>query len=396
MVHFARLARFGAALAAVALAATGCADDGTTDIATSPTPTIPELALEEVVTGLDVPVSLATAPGDDRLFVLERYAGTIRIVDDGVLVDEPFLDLHDRLVANGEDPPSEIFERGLLGLAFHPDYATNGRFFVYYADLTGRPELVEYRVSADPDHADPDSAVVLRQFEQSPLHYGGTLLFGPDHALWLSIGDGEEASAAADRADVRGSLLRFDVSIPGQAVAADGNPFLGDHPGADEVWASGLRNPWRFSIDAETGLLYVGDVGYITAEEVSVVPLAEPGADFGWPRFEATKCSDPSDCDPAGTVVPVVRLVRSVDACAVIGGVVYRGTAIPELQGAYLYSDFCYDWLRTFRYEGGEAAGDQELLDEVGKITSIGTDADGEVLLVEQTTGTVLRLVPTG
>lgn len=418
-MHSTRFARSASTFLAAALVVAACAksSDETAGAGETDFP----VAMEEVATGLDTPVAVATAPGDDRLYVLERYAGTIRIIDDGTLLDEPFLDLRDRLVARGEDPRPEIFERGLLGLAFHPDYERNGRFFVYYADLTGVPELVEYRMSDDPSRADPDSAVVLRTFSQSPIHYGGTLVFGPDGALWLSIGDGDDSSIAPDVSNVRGSLLRFDVSTPGEAVGAPGNPYLGDHPGADEVWASGLRNPWRFSIDAEDGLLYVADVGFITREEINVVPLDEPGLDFGWPTFEGTACGDeikqpedrddaddetettvaetttstePFDCDPTGTVVPVIEKTRSVDACAVIGGHVYRGSALPELAGYFLYSDFCFQYLRAFRYEDGQAVDDHKLFGGLGRITSIALDHDGEVLLVEQDTGRILRVVP--
>lgn len=402
------------ALVGTALLAAACGDDGpaatatttsappgTTTASTTTTavpttfPAVPPVALETVVTGLDAPVAVVAPPGDDRLFVLERFAGTVRIVREGALLPEPFLDVRDRLVAHGEDEPAELGERGLLGLAFHPDYATNGRFFVYWAGLTGIPELVEYRVSADDaDRADPASAVVLHEFDQSRKHFGGTLLFAPDGALWLSIGDGLRARQAQDLTSLRGKLLRFDVTTPGEAVPAEGNPYLGAHLGADEIWASGLRNPWRFTIDAETGLLYVADVGARDDEEISVVPADEPGLDLGWPVFEAGRCADPARCDDEGLVAPVVELSHADGACAVIGGVVYRGAAIPALQGAYLYTDYCDDTLRSFRFVDGEVVDEQELLTRLGGITSFGTDADGEVYLVDQATATLFRLVP--
>jgi glucose/arabinose dehydrogenase len=398
-----------AIVAAGVLLAAACsgddrASDATTTTATAtsttttaaPPPGVPAVALEEVVTDLQAPVGLVSPPGDDRLFVLERFAGTIRVIEDGQLADEPFLDLRDRLVANGEDEPEEMAERGLLSLAFHPDYAANGRFFVYYADLSGHPELLEYRASDDPARADPGSAVVLHEYSDSRMHFGGSLGFAPDGALWLSIGDGLRSVAATDTANVRGSILRYDVSTPGQAVAAAGNPYLGDDPGADEVWAKGLRNPWRVALDAESGLAFVADVGATTAEEISVVPLDAAGLDFGWPAFEAGVCSEPPDCDATGTVEPAVELLRDDGVCAVIGGVVYRGTAIPELDGAYLYTDYCAGFLRSFRFVDGEVVDEHELLTDIGSIAAFGTDAAGEVYLVEQPTGTVYKIVPAG
>ena len=367
----------------------------TTSTTTTP-PGVPAVALSEVATGLQAPVALVSAPGDDRLFVLERFAGTIRTIEGGQVSEEPFLDVRDRLVANGEDEPEEMAERGLLSLAFHPDYATNGRFFVYYADLTGHPELVEYQVSDDPERADPDSAVVLQAYSESRMHYGGSLTFAPDGTLWLSIGDGLRSVNATDTASLRGSILRYDVSTPGEAVPAAGNPYLGDDPGADEVWAKGLRNPWRVALDAESGLAFVADVGATTAEEINVVPLDGAGLDFGWPTFEANVCSEPPDCDATGTIEPAVELLRDEGVCAVIGGVVYRGTAIPELQGAYLYTDYCAGFLRSFRFVDGEVTDEHELLTDIGNIATFGTDADGEVYVVEQPTGSIYALVPAG
>jgi len=409
MVHIRRVTL---AMLVGLLVVAGCGDDGDSDAgptdetSTSTTagsdttttsttvPGRPELALEEVVAGLEAPVGLVSPPGDDRLFVLERFAGTIRIVEGGQVADEPFLDVRDRLVANGEDEPEEMAERGLLSLAFHPDYATNGRFFVYYADLSGQPVLLEYRVSDDPAVADPDSAVVLHEYSPSRMHFGGSLGFAPDGALWLSIGDGLRSVAATDVENVRGSILRYDVSTPGQAVPAAGNPYLGDAAGADEVWAKGLRNPWRVAIDAESGLAFVADVGATTAEEISVVPVDEGGLDFGWPTFEADVCSEPPDCDVTGTVEPAITLLRDEGVCAVIGGVVYRGAAIPELDGAYLYTDYCAGFLRSFRFVDGEVTDEQEWLTEIGNMATFGTDAEGEVYLVEQPTGTIYRIVP--
>jgi glucose/arabinose dehydrogenase len=357
----------------------------------------PRLALEVFATGVRAPSALASPPGDDRLFVTERIHGQIRIIEEGVVRPEPFLDIGQRLEPTGDEKTQED---GLLALAFHPDYAENGRFFVYLVNRSGIGELLEYRVSDDPDRADPDSGVVLREYGPARMHHGGSLFVGPDGALWFGIGDGgpgQQPPPARDITNPRGALHRFDVSTPGAATGAEGNPYLGDQEGVDEMWAYGTRNPWRASIDAETGLLYVADVGAAHVEEINVVPMDEAGLDYGWPILEGTRCVEQGCDPPSGSVTPALEIERAEDpagVCAVIGGHVYRGSAIPELQGAYLYSDLCGGFLRSFRYEDGAATEQLEWFDDIGKTNSMGVDTDGEFYVLDAPTGSVLKLVP--
>jgi glucose/arabinose dehydrogenase len=348
--------------------------------------------LRPVADGFKQPTAIAAAPGDDRLFVLERTEGTIRIIQDGELLDEPFLDVSDRLEANGPGDERGSGERGLLALVFHPDYATNGRLFVYYADLSGVSDLVEYHVSADPNRVDPDSAVVLRQFGPSRDHYGGTLTFAPDGSLWFSIGDGHERRKAPNPEEPRGKIYRFDVSTPGELAPAAGNPYAGDVAGLDDVWAVGFRNPWRMSLDPESGMVYIGDVGEADVEEIDVQPMDAGGLDYGWPVVEGSQCWNADTCDPSGTVPPVIELQHADGNCAVIGGVVYRGDAIPELDGTYFYSDYCGQFLRSFRFDDGEATDQHEWFSDLGVVTSVVLGSDGELYM---TAGNqVLELVP--
>lgn len=373
----------------------GCGSDSPTD--TDPPNGAPppngEVALTEVAAGFDRPTGLASVSGDARLFVTEQ-SGRIRIIEGGEIRDPPFLDLSDQTT-------TEV-ERGLLGLAFHPDYASNGRFFVNHTDLQGQTRIVEYRVSADdPNVADPTSAALLRMIEQpAPNHNGGDLEFGPDGMLYVSTGDGgganDEHGNGQDVTTLLGGLLRLDVSAPGEARIPPDNPFA-DSPeeGAEELWAWGLRNPWRISFDHESDLLYIADVGQNRWEEVNVVPADAPGLNYGWPIMEGPECLNPGCAPPDDLVDPVVSY--SIDGsgpCAIIGGGVYGAGRIPDAEGHYFYSDFCAGFLRSFRFEGGEAVDETEWDVDVGdQVSSMGRDAEGEIYLLTRG-GQVLRLDP--
>lgn len=340
---------------------------------------------------------MATPPGDDRLFVLEVRKGTIRVVDDGEVLDDPFIDISERLAENGQGEERGRQERGLLSMVFHPDYAENGRFFLWYADESGIGELAEYQVSDDPNRADAASLVVLREFEVARDHFGGELLFGPDGYLWLSIGDGGRRKNAQKLDIPRGAILRFDVSTPGVAEPAPDNPFIGVEDAAKDMWAIGLRNPWRISIDEPTGLLYVGDVGLDTIEEVNVQPYDEPGIDYGWPTAEGSACftlDEPVECDTTGMVPPVIEMPHD-DVCSVIGGSVYRGAAIPEIVGMYFYSDFCGGFLRSFVFADGAVTDELQWFDSMGPVSSFAVDNDGE-LYITSTDGRLRKLVAAG
>lgn len=368
--------------------ATGC---GSGTAAPGPDPTPTGLAVEVVAEGLSNPLHLTSPPDDPRLFVVEQ-PGRIRIIADGRLLEEPFLDLTDRVRSGGE--------RGLLGLAFHPEYASNGRFFVNYTDENGDTRIEEYRVSQDPDRADPTAARLLLKVEQPfANHNGGLVVFGPDGMLYVGLGDGGGAGDpegnGQDTDTLLGSLLRLEVDGAEPYTIPPDNPLADDPAGRPELWAWGLRNPWRFSFDAAEGMLYVADVGQNRYEEVNAVPAAAAGLDYGWNIMEGRHCFAEPDCDPTGLVLPVLEYEHP-EGCSVTGGHVYRGGALPEVVGHYLYSDFCGGWLRSFRLEDGEAVERREWeVGDLGQVLSFGEDADRELYILSAN-GRVYRLVAGG
>jgi glucose/arabinose dehydrogenase len=347
--------------------------------------------LQEVVTGLSAPLYLTAPPGDPRLFIVEK-TGAIRIVKDGLLLPEAFLDLSSE-VSNGG-------EQGLLGLAFYPDYATTRRFIVHYTDVAGNTVLSRFQTSDDPDRADPASGqIILTQVQPFSNHNGGQILFGPDGFLYLGLGDGgsggDPDNRGQDLSDLLGSILRIDVrNGEPYAIPAD-NPFA--QSAAPEIWSYGLRNPWRFSFDRATGDLYIADVGQNQWEEINVAPPSEGagrGANYGWSIMEGSHCFRESGCDRAGLTLPALEYDHS-EGCSVTGGYVYRGSAVPALQGHYFYGDYCQGWVRSFRYSDGSVTFPTSWpsLAPGGPILSFGEDAAGELYVLEQG-GRVLRMVP--
>jgi glucose/arabinose dehydrogenase len=290
-------------------------------------------------------------------------------------------------------------EQGLLGLAFHPDYAVNGRFFVHYTDRSGATTLAEYRVSDDdPDKADRESGrILLTQGQPAGNHNGGMIEFGPDGYLYMGLGDGGGANDrygnGQDPTTLLGTILRLDVDGGEPYAIPPNNPFVDGEAGAREVWAYGLRNPWRFSIDG--GSIYVGDVGQADWEEIDVAPIDAAGLNYGWPVMEGQVCFQSGDCDEAGLTLPALVYDHG-EGCSVTGGHVYRGTAIPELTGHYFYADWCGGWIRSFLYSDGqvtEVADWSDDLGRVGSIVSFGRDASGELYVVVDE-GIVYRMVP--
>jgi glucose/arabinose dehydrogenase len=339
--------------------------------------------------GYATPVFVAAPPGDPRLFVVEK-PGRIRVIG-GAAEDDVFLDIRS---LTDEDN----LEQGLLGMAFHPSFADNGRLFVHYTDRSGTSTVAEYQVSADdPDRADPDSGrIVLTQSQPRGNHNGGMLAFGPDGYLFVSLGDGggaDDGFGNGQRADtLLGTLLRIDVDGGDPYAIPPGNPFVAGG-GAPEVWAFGLRNPWRFSID--DGLLYIGDVGQRDWEEVDVAPVDTAGLNYGWSVLEGEACFRTAGCDTTGFTMPVVVYPHS-DGCSVTGGYVYRGAAIPEMDGQYFYGDWCGGWVRSFRYSAGTATDHTDWTDSfgrLGQIVSFGLDGFGELHVVVQD-GTIHKIVP--
>jgi len=368
-----------------------------TSTSTSPTtstttalPPLLGLGLDVIVEGLDTPVFLTSPPGDDRLFVVEKPGRIVVLGGDGT-EDRVFLDLS---VLTSEDH----MEQGLLGMAFHPAYGENGRFFVHYTDRSGTSTLAEYRVSSDdPDRADQKSGkVLLTQGQPAGNHNGGMVAFGPDGYLYLALGDGGGANdryGNGQRTDtLLGSILRLDVDGGDPYAIPPDNPFA-DGGGAVEVWAYGLRNPWRFSIDR--GLLYIGDVGQQEWEEIDVASIDAAGLNYGWPILEGDVCFQSEACDTTGLVMPVASYGHG-EGCSVTGGYVYRGPAIPELDGHYFYGDWCGGWVQSFLYDGGEAVDSVDWTSdfgEIGRIVSFGRDGRGEVYVLTQE-GAILQIVP--
>lgn len=365
----------------------------------SPTPTAPgdpagvRIGLELVVDGLAAPL-FATGAGDGsgRLFVVEQ-GGRIRIVRDGRLVPEPFLDIRDRVRSGGE--------QGLLGLAFHPDFGpAEDRFYVNYTDRAGDTVVAEYRRSADPDRADPASERVLLRIDQPfANHNGGMLAFGPDGRLYVGTGDGGSAGDPLDagqRLDtLLGKLLRIDPE-PGSGgpyrVPSD-NPFVGRAGARGEIWAFGLRNPWRFAFDRRTGQLWIADVGQGRYEEVNRAPDGlGRGANYGWARMEGRHCYPSGEgCARPGFVLPVAEYDHSL-GCSVTGGYVYRGTRFPSLVGVYLFGDYCSGRLWGVA-SGGPDEQEPVLLAETGRtISSFGEDDAGELYLTDLAAGSLWRI----
>jgi glucose/arabinose dehydrogenase len=381
------------ALALPASLSAACGDDGSNPSA-PPVGTVP-VGLQDVASGLSVPLYLTAPAGDPtRLFIVEK-GGAIRVVKDGALLPTPFLDLTGRVSTGGE--------QGLFGLAFDPAYADNGRFVVHYTDVGGNTVVSLFRVSADDaDRADPASETIVLTAEQPfSNHNGGQILFGPDGMLYIGLGDGGSSGDPGGRGqaltDLLGSILRVDVRTgTGYTIPPD-NPFLGRADAKPEIWSFGLRNPWRFTFDPATGDLYIADVGQNAWEEVDVVPAAAGagrGANFGWNVTEGRHCFAQANCDLTQFTLPVLEYGHG-EGCSITGGYVYRGAAIPALQGHYFYADYCQGWVRSFRLQDGQAVEPQQwpTLAPGGAITSFGQDAAGE-LYVLSAEGRVSRIVP--
>jgi glucose/arabinose dehydrogenase len=340
-----------------------------------------------IAIGLTNPLYVTAPPEDqDRVFVVEQV-GRIRVIRRDTLLTRPFLDLRAHVTVGSE--------QGLLGMAFHPRYAQNGFMYAHYTNLGGDSRVVRYRVTADGDSADPLSGDTLLAVDQlNVFHQGGWLGFGPDGYLYVALGDGA-AGGGRDLSILRGKVLRLDVDAASPYAVPASNPHVGQAGAQPEIWASGLRNPWRVSFDRVTGDFYIGDVGQLDWEEVNVQPAASVGGeDYGWPTLEGSHCFNAPTCDPTGMTLPLHEYGHA-DGCAVIGGYVYRGSAVPELAGRYLFSDLCSARVWSFRYTGAVAADLSEhtaFLSPGTAVTSFGEDARGELYLLTLD-GLVYRVV---
>ena len=340
------------------------------------------LRLATVASGLERPVALIAAPGDPRrrLFIVEQ-PGRIRVLERGALAPKPALDLVGTLARGNE--------QGLLGLAFHPGFATNRKLYVDYTDVGGDTHVVEYQLAADADAIDPATArEVFTTRQPYSNHNGGDLVFGPDGRLWIGLGDGGAAGdphgAGQDDRNLLAKMLRLDVDTPGARPV---------------IVAKGLRNPWRYAFDRATGDLYIGDVGQNLWESVFVVPADHvTGHNFGWSVAEGRHCYDAERCDRGAFTPPVADYAHDV-GCSITGGEVYRGKAIPALDGVYFYADFCTAIIRSFRWAKDGIRDHWEwkpALDPDGtlaQLSSFGVDHDGELYLLSLG-GDVYRLEP--
>lgn len=363
-----------------------------------------------IASGLTRPLWAGAPAGDPRVFIAEK-GGAIRILAGGELLPTPFLDLGGRISAGSE--------QGLLGVAFHPDYARNGHVFVDYTDTNGATVVARYTVSADPNTVDPASRlIVLTQDQPFDNHNGGDLHFGPDGYLYVFLGDGGSANDPACRAQKLGSrlgkILRLDVDSATPYAVPPDNPFVGMAGAYPEIFHYGLRNPWRNSFDRLTGDLYIGDVGQDLREEIDVAPAGSAGLNFGWKMMEGTRCNQTRSClagtpacDDPVLVDPITELLHASGSFAITGGYVYRGCACPSEYGKYFFADYVDFHIRSLRYDVSTGLV-TELTDRTAEldpgaglrirlIASFGEDGFGELLIVDESgagQGEVFKMVP--
>jgi cysteine-rich repeat protein len=385
-------------------------EDGGDICAGIPTRSGEKLDAVLVAGGLSMPLYVIAPPRDpSRIFIVQQ-GGRIRIVQWGQLLSKPFLDLSSKVVASGE--------RGMLSLAFHPDYAHNGIFFVDYTTAVptedGSGQLIsqvsKFHVSADPNVADASSEeTVLRQNQPFVAHNGGLLLFGPDHYLYVFFGDGgvtaRSQNNAQDPSTWLGKVLRIDVDSDTPYAIPPDNPFVGPDGILDEIWLMGLRNPWRGSFDPFTGQLYLGDVGEGSYEEIDIAPPPPQSRNFGWCCYEANhafpSCYDAVNTCAGGDFTPPVLEYPHSDGVSVTGGYVYAGCAMPDLRGTYFYGDYGKAFVRSFRFDGKSVHDEKDWTTDLAEgttrtidyVSSFGTDARGE-LYIADLTGEVFKIVP--
>ena len=356
-----------------------------TQAGVTPTAFVPgniHLTFSRVARGFSDPVFVTTPPADSsRLFVVEQ-TGRIRLIRHGVLQSTPFLDLRAKVSTGGE--------RGLLGLAFHPDYNTNGKFYVDYTDRNGNTVIEQYRRStSNAQRANPTPKLVIRITQPYANHNGGMLAFGPDRYLYVGMGDGGSAGDPQNRAQnvdsLLGKILRLNIDTSKPYTIPPTNPYVG-RAGNDLIWAIGLRNPWRFSFDRATGDLWIGDVGQDRHEEIdrSKAPDAGRGLNYGWRVMEGNACyNPPTGCNTSGKTRPIATYGHDV-GCSVTGGYVYRGSSYPDLKGVYLFGDFCSGRIWGLDAAGANAQTPVQLYDAGANISSWGEDNAGNLYLVDR------------
>ncbi len=352
------------------------------------------IIFSEFASGFERPLYLTNAgDGSERIFVLEQ-TGKIWILKDGIKMQEPFLDLSALVTASANRSYSE---QGLLGLAFHPDYADNGRFFVNYTDRSGRTVVAGYQVSdSDADAAEATSGQLIFQLEQPYAnHNGGHIDFGPDGYLYISLGDGGSANdplgAGQNRRLLLGSIIRIDVDSATPYAIPPDNPFVGDDSALDEIWAYGLRNVWRFSFDRATGDMYLADVGQNLLEEVNFQAADSSGGEnYGWNVWEGSNLFAGGSAE--AHVPPVFEYAHAL-GCSVTGGYVYRGSALPGLEAVYLFGDYCTGRVWGLYRDADLNWQSEELANTGWAISSFGEDEVGEIYILDYA-GAIYRIDP--
>ncbi|MBS1825512.1 MAG: PQQ-dependent sugar dehydrogenase [Acidobacteria bacterium] len=342
-----------------------------------------EIRLAPIATSVDAPTDIQHAPGQPGVLYLVQQNGLIRILRNGAIDPAPFLDIRSKTRADGE--------RGLLGLAFPPSFPQSGRFYVNYTNLTGATIIAMYSAGS------PTETILLQIPQPFANHNGGQLRFGPDGYLYIGMGDGGSAgdpqSNGQNRNALLGKMLRVDVeSEPGRVLVPPTNPFPNTNGTRPEVWALGLRNPWRFSFDRATGDLWIADVGQNAYEEINFQPASSKGGEnYGWNLMEGAHCFRTATCNTQGLTLPVAEYGRN-DGCSITGGFVYRGRSAPGLRGSYIYADYCSGRIWGLERSGTQWVNRLLLLAAGRNITTFGEDETGELYVGDASSDTIFRI----
>ncbi|MBI5665724.1 MAG: PQQ-dependent sugar dehydrogenase [Nitrospirae bacterium] len=378
----------------------GCGSSSGNGSSSSPLNSVrpfPEIAIAVSASGFSQPIHITHAgDGSGRTFIVEK-AGRIKIIKNGAVLQTPFLDISQTVVSAGS-------EQGLFSIAFPPGYAAKGYFYVAYTAPSAVPNgatvVARYRITADPDIADPASGQIIISVDQPfANHNGGQVAFGPDGFLYVSLGDGGSGGDPFNNGQnlsvLLGKLLRLDVeanpAAAGYSTPAS-NPFVNTSGARGEIWAYGLRNPWRFSFDRLTGDLFIGDVGQATIEEIDFQTSASKGGEnYGWNIMEGSACFQSASCNRTGLVLPVAEYDHAAGDCSVTGGMVYRGAEFNAMKGIYFFGDFCTGKIRAIK-KNGTTFESSMLLDTNISITTFGEDEAGELYVADFIAGDVYRI----